>query len=81
MLIARNPAADAALEQRRLELSIEGNVATEAVMANGFGVIDADRMATALEQIAITYEFTNAPDASLYFTDAYLPEGGFTLTK
>ena len=81
MLIARNPAADAALEQRRLELSIEGNVATDAVMANGFGVIDADRMATALEQIAITYEFTNAPDASLYFTDAYLPEGGFTLTK
>ena len=24
-------------------------------------------------QLAETYEFQNAPDASLYFTDAYLP--------
>lgn len=79
MLIERNPAADAELEQRRLELSIEANVVTDWVKANGFGVIDAARMAASLEQIATTYEFTNAPDAGLYFTDAYLPEGGFAL--
>ena len=78
-LIERNPAADAALETRRLQLAIDANVATDAVMANGMGLVDADRMQRALVQIAETYEFQNAPDASLYFTDAYLPEGGFAL--
>lgn len=81
MLMERNPAADTALEQRRLELSIRDNVNTDAVKANGFGVINADRMAKSLEQIASTYTFANAPDAALYFTDAYLPEGGFKLAE
>ena len=78
-LIERNPAADAELEQWRLQLSIDANVMTDAVMANGFGVIDDARFASSIEQIATTYEFQNAPDAALYFTDAYLPEGGFAL--
>ncbi|SEM99555.1 NitT/TauT family transport system substrate-binding protein [Palleronia salina] len=80
-LIERNPAADAELEQRRLELAIDANVLTDAVRENGFGVIDDDRFASALEQIGTTYEFQSEPDASLYFTDAYLPEGGFSLTE
>ncbi|MEM6941606.1 MAG: ABC transporter substrate-binding protein [Pseudomonadota bacterium] len=78
-LVARNPAADAALEQRRLQLAINANVVTDYVTANGMGQIDAERMASALEQIKLTYTFQNAPDASLYFTDAYLPDGGFAL--
>ncbi len=78
-LMERNPAADAALEQRRLQLAIDANVVTDYTTANGMGGIDADRMASALEQIKMTYEFQTEPDASLYFTDAYLPEGGFAL--
>lgn len=78
-LIKRNPAADPALEQERLAMAIEQNVATEYVMANGMGGIDAARMDAALVQLAKTYEFQGEPDASLYFTDAYLPEGGFAL--
>jgi NitT/TauT family transport system substrate-binding protein len=78
-LMERNPAADAALEQRRLELSIEANVATDYVLEHGFGMIDDARFANALAQIATVYEFQTAPDAALYFTDAYLPEGGFAL--
>ena len=78
-LIKRNPAADAALEERRLQLSIDANVATDDVMQNGMGLIDDDRMARAIMQLGETYEFKNAPDASLYFTSAYLPEGGFSL--
>ena len=78
-LIERNPAADAALEQRRLELAINANVKTDYVTENGMGMIDPERMASALEQIKMVYEFQNAPDAALYFTDAYLPEGGFAL--
>ena len=45
------------------------------------GGIDADRMAKALEQLAETYEFQNAPDASLYFTDAYLPAADARMLK
>ncbi len=43
------------------------------------GMIDDARFANALAQIATVYEFQTAPDAALYFTDAYLPEGGFAL--
>ena len=76
----RNPAADAALEKRRLQLSVDANVLTDYVKANGLGGIDADRMARALDQLAETYEFQDPPDASLYFTGAYLPEsGGFMI--
>ena len=78
-LLERNVAADADLETRRLQLAIDANVDTDWVAANGFGVIDPARMASALEQTALTYEFANAPDAALYFTDTYLPEGGFAL--
>lgn len=77
-MIARNPAADPALEQERLQMAIDQNVMTDWVMANGMGGIDAARMTTALEQLGETYEYQTTPDAALYFTDAYLPEGGFT---
>ncbi|MFP4328278.1 MAG: ABC transporter substrate-binding protein [Paracoccaceae bacterium] len=78
-LVERNPAANADLEKRRLELSIEANVLTGWTRENGMGHIDPERMATAIEQIALTYEFQNAPDAALYFSDAWLPETGFAL--
>ncbi len=78
-LIERNPAADPALEQERLQMSIDQNVATDWVMANGMGNIDPARMAAAIEQLGQTYEFQNDPTPEAYFTDAYLPDGGFML--
>ena len=78
-LLERNPAGDAELEIRRLELALEANVMTPYVLENGMGGIDADRMARALEQIKETYDFQTEPDPALYFTDAYLPEGGIAL--
>ena len=78
-LASRNPAMDGELELRRLELALEANIVTDAVKANGLGLIDDDRFANAIDQIALTYEYQTTPDASLYFTDAYLPEGGFKL--
>lgn len=78
-LTARNPAADAALEQRRLQLAIDANVVTDYTTANGMGGIDQDRFNNAIEQIKLTYEFKSEPDAALYFTGEYLPEGGFKL--
>ena len=78
-LVERNPAADKALEQERLQMAIDQNVVTDYVKANGMGGIDAARMEQVIAQLGQTYEFQNEPNASLYFTDAYLPEGGFTL--
>jgi NitT/TauT family transport system substrate-binding protein len=52
---------------------------TDWVLANGMGIIDDDRFANSIEQIKLTYEYQTEPDASLYFTDAFLPEGGFKL--
>ncbi|MFY0633425.1 MAG: ABC transporter substrate-binding protein [Vannielia sp.] len=78
-LMERNPAADAELEQRRLQMSIDANVLTDYAMESGFGTIDEDRLASSVEQIKSTYEFVNEPDVSAYFTEEYLPEGGFAL--
>jgi len=80
-LMERNPAADAALEQRRLQLAIDANVVTDYTSANGMGGIDAARFANSVEQIALTYEFQNDPDIGAYFTDAYLPDGGAFMLK
>lgn len=78
-LMTRNPAADAEMEQARLQMAIDDNVLTDYVKASGFGGIDTDRFASAIEQTKSVYEFTTEPDASLYFDSAYLPEGGFAL--
>ena len=78
-MIKRNPAADAALEKRRLLLSIEANVLTDYVKENGMGNVDAARLSNAIEQLGETYEYKGEPNAALYFTDQYLPAGGFSL--
>ncbi len=78
-LIKRNPAADPALEQERLQMAIDQNVVTDWVSANGMGAIDAKRLDVAIAQIGETYEFQNEPDAALYFDGSFLPDGGFKL--
>lgn len=75
-LAERNPAADPDMEQERLQMSIDANVLTPWVQENGIGNIDSERMATAIEQTKSVYEFTNEPDASLYFDPQYLPTDG-----
>ncbi|MDP5333493.1 MAG: ABC transporter substrate-binding protein [Paracoccaceae bacterium] len=75
-LVKRNPAADPALEKRRLQMAVDANVLTDWVKANGMGNIDPARMETAIEQTKSVYSFVNAPDASLYFTPDFLPSDG-----
>ena len=41
------------------------------------GNIDKSRFAGAIEQLRETYEYKTAPKLDLYFTDAFLPSGGF----
>ena len=80
-LVKRNPAADPALEKRRLQMAVDANVVTDWVKANGMGNIDPARMETAIEQTKSVYSFVNAPDASLYFTSDYLPTDGSLMRK
>ncbi len=76
-LAERNPAIDKDLETERLQMALDQNVITDWVKANGMGGIDPARMDSAIAQIGETYEFQNAPDATLYFDSSFLPEGGF----
>lgn len=80
-LLAKNPAADAALETKRLVMAVKDNVFTDWVKANGMGNVDADRMAKAIEQTKSVYEFVNTPDAALYFDGSYLPKDGSLTVK
>ena len=81
MVAKRNPAADVALETRRLKLSINSNVVTDYTKANGLGNIDKGRMEKAMKQLAQNYKFVSKPDMSKIFTDAYLPKDGSLMLK
>ena len=76
-LVKRNPAADAALKERRLILAVNANVLTDYVKSNGMGGIDSALLDAVIAQIAQTYEYKGQPDTSQYFTDKYLAAGGF----
>ncbi len=78
-LVKRNPAADKNLEERRFNLALTGNVMTDYVIKNGMGNIDKVRFEAAIVQLSETYKYKTKPNAKLYFTDAYLPKGGFKL--
>ena len=78
-LVKRNPAADKNLEERRFNLALTGNVMTDYVIKNGMGNIDKARFEAAITQLSETYKYKTKPNAKLYFTDAYLPKGGFKL--
>lgn len=79
-LAAKNPAADAGLETRRLELSISGNVLTDWVKAHGMGGVDPERFAKAIEQLATTYAFKTKPAMADVFDASFLPaDGSLTL--
>lgn len=79
-LAAKNPAADAGLETRRLELSISGNVLTDWVKLHGMGGVDPERFAKAIEQLATTYAFKTKPAMADVFDASFLPaDGSLTL--
>ena len=80
-LAMRNVAIDKDLEKERFQMSADQNVMTEWVMTNGLGGIDTARMEKAIAQLGETYEFKTTPDASLYFTDKYLPTDGSLMMK
>ena len=80
-VIARNPAGDAALEERRLQLAIDANVATDYALENGMGDVDDARLASAIEQTRTVYAFQNDVDPAVIFDRSYLPDASERMLK
>jgi NitT/TauT family transport system substrate-binding protein len=73
-VLERNLVARAPVELERLEMSIADNVHTPYVQEHGFGSVDLARLATSIEQIGVTYDFSGTPPApGDVFTNEYLP--------
>ena len=59
-VLKRNDVAKKPVELDRLNMALKDNIVTAEVKANGYGGVDADRLAKAIDQIGLTYEFKNA---------------------
>ncbi|MFM9859691.1 ABC transporter substrate-binding protein [Pseudoxanthobacter sp. M-2] len=73
-VIARNEVAKPATELERLKMALAENILTDAVKANGLGKVDPARLAEAIDQIGLTYEFKAKPDAATVFDASFLPD-------
>ncbi len=69
----RDPLIDDALEARRLALSLDTNVLTPFVKANGMGDVDPARFARAVVDVAEAFGLPSAPDPAKVFTNKFLP--------
>jgi NitT/TauT family transport system substrate-binding protein len=73
-VIKRNDVAKKPVELERLKLAIDANILTPEVKRDGYGGVDQERFAKAIDQIAITYEFKNGkPKAADAFDSLFLP--------
>jgi NitT/TauT family transport system substrate-binding protein len=62
------------LELERLKMVIRDNIVTAEVKANGYGGIDNERFAGAIDQLAIAYKFKSAkPKPEDVFDASFLP--------
>ncbi len=73
-VVKRNDGARKDVELERLATAIRNNIVTPEVKANGYGAIDDDRFARAVDQLEVTYKFRNGkPKLNDIFDRSYLP--------
>jgi NitT/TauT family transport system substrate-binding protein len=72
-VIKRNDVAKKEVELERLKMVLEQNMITPWVKENGFGGIDKERFAKALDQIGMTFTYKAKPTAESVFTEEFLP--------
>jgi NitT/TauT family transport system substrate-binding protein len=73
-VMRRNAEAKKNIELERLIMAIRENIVTPEVRANGYGTIDEQRFARAIDQIALTYKFkAGKPKPGDIFDASYLP--------
>jgi NitT/TauT family transport system substrate-binding protein len=80
-LMKRNPIAKREVELERLKLSLQKNFVTPDVQKNGLGGVDMKRLERSIEQIGLTFQYTNKPKAADIFTAQYLPPREQRLVK
>jgi NitT/TauT family transport system substrate-binding protein len=80
-VIKRNPIAKRDVELERLKLSLAKNFVTPDVRKNGIGGIDPKRLERSIEQIGLTFQYTNKPKPADIFTAQYLPAKEQRLVK
>jgi len=73
-VLRRNPDARKNVELERLTMAIHENILTPEVKANGYGTIEEQRFARAINQIALAYKFKTAkPKLDDVFDSSFLP--------
>ncbi|MEQ1773906.1 MAG: ABC transporter substrate-binding protein [Burkholderiales bacterium] len=72
-LMKRNAIANRDVELERLKLAIDKNFVNLAVINAGYGSVNVPRLERSIDQIGLTFKFTNKPKASDIFTGEYLP--------
>jgi NitT/TauT family transport system substrate-binding protein len=80
-VMKRNPIAKRDVELERLKLSLEKNFVTPDVRKNGIGAVDPKRLERSIEQIGLTFQYTNKPKPADVFTTQYLPPKEQRLVK
>ena len=69
----RDPLIDEKLEMERLEISLQTNILTPYVKANGIGDVDPARFATSVKLVSEALGLPEAPAPDKVFTNKYLP--------
>lgn len=69
----RNPIGNRDVELERLKLAIDKNFVNPAVLSAGYGGVDVKRLEKSIDQIGLTFKYTNKPKAADIFTSEYLP--------
>jgi len=80
-MMTRNPIAKRDVELERLKLSLQKNFVTPDVHKNGLGAVDMKRLERSIEQIGLTFNYSNKPKAADIFTAQYLPPKAQRLVK
>jgi len=80
-LMKRNPIAKRDVELERLKLSLSKNFVTPDVRKNGLGAVDMKRLEKSIDQIGLTFPYTNKPKAADIYTAQYLPPKEQRLVK
>ena len=80
-LMSRNPIAKRDVELERLKLALERNFITPETRKNGLGGVDMKRLERSIDQIGLTFQFSNKPKAADIFTAQYLPAKEQRLVK
>ena len=80
-LMKRNAIANRDVELQRLKMSLERNFVSPDVLKNGLGNVDKARFEKAIDQIGLTFKFTNRPKAEDVFTAEFLPPADQRMVK